>query len=165
MKRWHGLIGSQTTLITMRRRPVASCGLPGFLLIALMIALMIAGCGATTAHPIVSERPTPANTPTPTPNQSGSSVDRVVPALALRNPAATMLDISLSLTFDQLSGATQSMTEVGLSFMCGGRSVQFTGDERVSCNGVDYPLTNRAAVFRALRAPTAQVSGTTLRCT
>jgi hypothetical protein len=75
-----------------------------------------------------------------------------------------MLDISLSLTFDQLSGATQSMTEVGLSFMSGGRSVQFTGDERVSCNGVDFPLTNRAAVFQALRAPTAQVSGTTLRC-
>jgi hypothetical protein len=141
--------------ISERRQFVTSCALPGFLL----VALMLAGCGATT-HLAQSERPTPM----PSPSRSGSIVDRVGPTRTLLNPSSATLDVTLSLTFDQLSGAAESMTEVGLGFMVGGQNISFAGDERVSCNGVEFPLKDRAAVFQALRAPTSQVVGTVLRC-
>ena len=56
------------------------------------------------------------------------------------------------------------MTEGGLGFESGAKSIHFAGDERISCNGVEFPTKDRSAVFPALRAPTAQGVGTTLRC-
>lgn len=49
-------------------------------------------------------------------------------------------------------------------FISGGQSVQFAGDERVTCDGRDLSLKNRAAVFQVLRAPAARVAGTTVTC-
>jgi hypothetical protein len=153
MTAWHRLVGFITT---SWRQFGSLCALSSFLL----VVLIVAGCGATTTHPGISERSAPA----PSPSSSGSVVDRVTPTLVLRNPPSTTLDVSLSLTFDQLSGAVEPMTEGGLGFESGGQDISFAGDERVSCNGVEFPLKDRAAVFQALRAPTAQVVGTTLRC-
>jgi hypothetical protein len=144
-----------TSTGTAHHKATASWALSGFL----FIALMIAGCGATTRS-VGRKQPTS----TPSPYSAASSVDRIGPTLILRNPSPNTLDVSLSLTFDQLSGAVESMTEVGLGFMSGGEDISFGGDEHVSCSGVEFPLKDRAAVFQALRAPTAQVVGTTLRC-
>ena len=91
-------------------------------------------------------------------------MDRVTPTLILRNAPSTTLDVSLSLTFEQLSGDAQPMTEVGLGFDSGGQAIQFAGNERVSCNGVEFALKDRTAVFQALREPTVKAVGTILHC-
>jgi len=56
------------------------------------------------------------------------------------------------------------MTDVGLGFSQGQNFVQFAGSERVTCNGTDLPLKDRAAMFQIIHAPTAQVVGMTVRC-
>jgi hypothetical protein len=85
--------------------------------------------------------------------------------VVLRDPAPGTLDISLSLTFDQLSGDSEPMTEVGLAFLSGDQTVQFADNERVTCNGAALSLKDRVAVFQVLRVPTAQAAGTTIQCT
>lgn len=56
------------------------------------------------------------------------------------------------------------MAEVGLGFQSGGQSVQFAGNERLTCDGTTLPPHNRAADFQVIRAPAAQLVGTTIRC-
>ena len=48
-----------------------------------------------------------------------------------------MLAVSMSVTFHQSIGDTQQMVEIGLVFKSGGKAVQVTGSERVTCNRVD----------------------------
>jgi hypothetical protein len=84
--------------------------------------------------------------------------------VVLRNPSPDTLDISLSLTFDQPIGDTQPMVEVGLGFASGDHTIQFAGDERVTCDGANLPLKDRAAVFQVLRAPAVQEAGKTVHC-
>lgn len=126
----------------------------------LLLALILAGCGATAA-----DSPGGASTATRLPPSGrASQVDRYVAPVILRNPAPSALDVSLSVTIDQQTGDTQSMVEIGLSISSGGRIVQFAGDERVTCNGAALSLKDRAAVFQVLRAPAARVAGTTIHC-
>ena len=148
---WRSLMRLQTT--------PRHCIMVSWVLTSLL-ALTLLGCGATTAPLAAGDQ----HTPVPSPTSPGFIVDRVGPSLILQNPSPDTLDVSLSLTFDQLSGSVESMTEVGLGFMSAGQDISFGGDEHVSCNGVEFPLKDRAAVFQALRAPTAQVVGTTLHC-
>ncbi|MGZ6392283.1 MAG: hypothetical protein ACXWQZ_23840, partial [Ktedonobacterales bacterium] len=56
------------------------------------------------------------------------------------------------------------ITDVGLSFSQGEQIVQFAGNERVTCNGAELALKNRAATFQILHAPVTQAAGTTVRC-
>lgn len=65
---------------------------------------------------------------------------------------------------EQETGDAQLMADVGLSFSQGEHIVQFAGNERVTCNGADLALKNRAATFQILHAPASQVAGTTMRC-
>ena len=148
---WRSLMRLQTT--------ARHCIMVSWVLTSLL-ALTLLGCGATTAPLAAGDQ----HTSVPSPTSPGFIVDRVGPSLILQNPSPDTLDVSLSLTFDQLSGSVESMTEVGLGFMSAGQDISFGGDEHVSCNGVEFPLKDRAAVFQALRAPTAQVVGTTLHC-
>lgn len=95
---------------------------------------------------------------------SSSQADRMLPLTILHNAAPSLLDVSMYVTFDQQIGDSAPQTEVGLGFLSGAQGVEFAGDEHVRCNGVDLPTKNRAADFQVLRAPTAQVAGTTVRC-
>jgi hypothetical protein len=126
----------------------------------ILLALLAAGCGATTLQ---DSGASPASTPAPM--AQTSQADRAVTPVFLRNPAPDKLDVSMAVTFDQVSSDPQPMMEVGLEFLSGGRTVQFTGDERLICDGTALSPKNRAATFQVLRAPTAQVAGTTIRCT
>ena len=126
----------------------------------LLLALSVAGCGAAATR---SPGGTYSTT-TPVPSGQGSESDKYVPPVILRNPAPGTLDISLSVQINQQTGDAQSMTEIGLGFLSAGQTVQFAGDERVACNGADLSLKNRTAGFQVLRAPSAQVAGTTLHC-
>ena len=125
------------------------------------LVLLIAGCGATGADAPGSHHP--AQTPTAV-VQVSLPEDRAAESMPLRNPSPSVLDIALSVTFDQPTAGATAMTEVGLSFQSGGKVVQFTGDERVTCQGAALSLKDRFAVFQVLRAPTAQVAGVTIRC-
>jgi hypothetical protein len=138
------------------RRPLAHTSAPACLA---LLALLLAGCGATVADG-------PGGSPTGTPGYpaSASSVDRAVPPVILRNPAPGTLDVSMYVTFDQGVGDTQLMAEVSLGFDSGGQSVQFAGNERLTCDGTTLPPHNRVAVFQVVRAPAAQLVGTTIRC-
>lgn len=84
--------------------------------------------------------------------------------VVLHNPAPGMLDVSMGVTFNQSSGDTDLEAEVDLTFSSGGHSVQFTGDERVTCEGVTLSSNNRIAEFQVLHAPAVQEAGKTLHC-
>ena len=127
----------------------------------LLLALTMAGCTATMTDPPGGFHPT--NTAAPAGQES--QADQAVTPVVLRNPVPGVLDVSLVVTFDQESGDTQPMIEVGLAFLSNGHTVQFAGDERVTCDGNDLSLKNRDAVFQVLRAPTAQVAGASIQCT
>jgi hypothetical protein len=126
----------------------------------LLLALLIAGCGAAASPDIAG----PARGLTSVPSGSSSIADRLGPMVVLHNPAPGTLAVSMAVTFDQSAGDTQQMLVIGLGFESGGESVQFAGNERVTCNGVDLPLKYRAADFQVLSQPAAQVIGTTVRC-
>ncbi len=130
----------------------------------ILLALVVAGCGATATEVPGGASSAPTNAGTPAVFSSGSTGDRVIPSVVLRNPSPGTLDISLSLTFDQLIGDTQPMVEVGLGFASGDHTIQFAGDERVTCDGANPPLKDRAAVFQVLRAPAVQEAGKTVHC-
>lgn len=139
------------------RYSIVSYSVPACLI---AVTLMFTGCGATIAalpsgaHP--AERPTMA--------AQGSRSDHLLMPVVLRNPAPGTLDISVSVAFDQPTTDESAMLEVGLSFLSGGKVVQFAGDERVTCQGAALSLKGHVAVFRVLRAPTARVAGATIRC-
>jgi hypothetical protein len=139
------------------RYAVTTHRVPAYLI---ALVLLITGCGTTSANRPGARHP--AETPTAVVRVSLS--DRADVPVLLRNPSPSILDISLSVTFDQPTAGGPAMTEVGLSFQSGGKVVQFTGDERVTCQGARLSLKDRSAVFQALRAPTAQMAGTTIRC-
>lgn len=127
-------------------------------LLLVALALIIAGCGATVAD-------SPGGTPPVGVSTEVSFADQAVPPMILRDPAPGLLDLSMSVTFDQASSDSTPMTEVGLAFLSGGHSVQFAGNEHGTCNGTALPLKGRVAVFQVLRLPTAQAVGTMIRCT
>lgn len=139
------------------RHAITAHWMPAYLI---ALALLIAGCGATSA----AAPGAPHHVGTPTAALQVSLSDRAGEPMLLRNPAPSILDIALSVTFDQPTAGDTPMTEVGLSFQSGGKVVQFTGDERVTCQGAALSLKGRFAVFQVLRAPTAQVAGATIRC-
>lgn len=134
------------------------------LLILVVLALILAGCGATmTDSPGGARSVRPAST-RGTFGQ-GSETDHAAVPVIMRDPAPGMLDITMTVTFEQQSGDTQPMTEVDLAFLSGDHPVQFAGNEHINCDGVVLSLKDRVAVFQVLRAPTAQVAGTTVQCT
>lgn len=139
------------------RYAITTHGAPAYLI---ALVLLIAGCGATSAD--APETRHLAQTPTAVVQVSLSDGPDV--PVILRNPSPSALDISLSVTFDQPTAGDPAMTEVGLGFRSGGKVVQFTGDERLTCQGAALSLKDRFAVFQALRAPTAQMTGATIRC-
>ena len=126
----------------------------------LLLALTVAGCGAAATRSLGGA----SSSTTPVPTAQGSDSDEILPSVILRNPAPGTLDVSLSVQIDQQIGDAQLMTDVTLGFSSGGRTVQFAGDERVTCNGADLSLKNRPATFPLLWAPSAQGAGTTLHC-
>ena len=134
---------------------------PLYPLVLIVLVLILASCGAT-----MTDAPGGAG---PASTQvsfgQGSESDHAVAPVVLRDPAPGALDILMTVSFDQLSGDPEPMTEVGLAFHSGVHSVQFAGNERVTCDSVAFPLKDRVAVFQVLRAPTAQVAGTTVQCT
>src|SRR5260221_14060729 len=69
----------------------------------------------------------------------------------LRNPAPSVLDVSMSVTFDHRAGDADTRVDVELTFLSGEHAVQFAGDERVTCDGVDLPVKNRVAVLQVLQ--------------
>ncbi len=124
----------------------------------MLLALVISGC---TNQPL-----SPAGGTSHSDNTMGSpsSDVAVAPPVVLRDPAPGTLTVNMFVNMSQESADTQNMTMVGLSFSQGDRIVQFAGNERVTCNGADLALKNRAATFQIVHAPTAQVAGTTVRC-
>ena len=123
----------------------------------MLLALVSAGCGTTPPSPAGSSH---SNDVAGTAHRS----DVAVPPVVLHDPAPGTLSVSMSINIGQGNGGTQNMTEVGLSFFQGEHIVQFAGNERVTCNGVDLALKNRAVTFEILNAPATQVAGTTVRC-
>lgn len=141
------------------------------LIVPLVLTPILVGCGTTVTDSPGGARPArPTSTQVSLGQGSGqgsgqaSESDHAVPPVVLRDPAPGTLDISMALTFDQPSGDSQPMTEVGLAFLAGDHTVQFAGNERVACDGATLSLKDRVAVFQVLREPTAQAVGTTVQC-
>jgi hypothetical protein len=131
--------------------------------------LALGGCGleATTqsAPPHHTLVPTVPASPTVAMLVNGPvASDGGVPPVIVHNPAPGTLSVDVSVEVNQGIQDTQSMTDVGLGFYQGQNVVQFAGSERVTCNGTDLPLKDRAAFFELIHAPTAQVVGMTVRC-
>jgi len=125
------------------RSGIASC--------LLLLALLIVGCDAG---------------PTATVSEpgSGSQVDYVVTPVVLRNPAPSVLEVIMAVRFDRQAGDPDTQVDVRLSFLSEGHPVQFAGDERVNCDGVDLALQNRAATFQVFHGSAAQATGATIHC-
>src|SRR5260370_41236220 len=56
-------------------------------------------------------------------------------------------------------------TTVALPFQANGQNVQFTGHERLECNGSALPIHSQFAGFQLAQAPTNTLEGRTFRCT
>lgn len=123
----------------------------------MLLALVSAGCGTTPPSPAGGSHSSVVT-------GSSQSSDAAVPPVVLHDPAPGTLSVFMWVNVEQLTGDAQLMTDVGLSFSQGENIVQFAGNERVTCNGVDLALKNRAATFAILNAPASQVAGTTVRC-
>ncbi len=82
----------------------------------------------------------------------------------LRNPAPSVLDVTMSVTFDRRAEDADTLVDVELAFLSGEHAVQFAGDERVTCDGVDLALKNRAADFQVFHGSAAQAAGATIHC-
>jgi hypothetical protein len=143
-------------------RKMSYAGLQGtFLcLLGVIIVSALAGCGTTAPNAGTGKHPAQ-----PTATLSSVSIsDQAVPPIVLRNPSPDQLDVTLSVTIDQQIGDAQPQIEVGLGFESQGKTVQFSGDEHVSCDGATVDLKNRYAIFQVFRAPATQVVGKTVHC-
>jgi hypothetical protein len=109
----------------------------------LLLALLIAGCVATGPR---------------------SHGDDVAPPVVLRNPTPSVLDVMMGVNFDRQPGDTDTRVDVVLSFLSQGHPVQFAGDERVTCDGMDLSLQNRVADFQVLQTSAAQAVGVIIHC-
>ena len=89
------------------RRHVPACWAPSCLL---LLALAIAGCGLVNTHSAGGD----SAATTPDPSGSGSVADQVAPSVVLCGPLPGMLEVSTAVTFEQQTGDTQPMFEVGL---------------------------------------------------
>jgi hypothetical protein len=72
------------------------------------------------------------------------------------------LAVSLHLTMGDYMVGSRDITEMGISFASGARSVQFVRDERLACNGI--PLFRGGVVFAA-KLPTKTLAGKPVTCT
>lgn len=140
-------------------RPVTRHGIMAYVVGAclMLLALVISGCAN---QPVSHAGGTSSSDNT----MGSSSSDAAAPPVVLRDPAPGTLSVTMFVDMSQDSGDTQNMTTVGLSFSQGDHTVQFAGNERVTCNGADLALKDRAATFQIVHAPTAQVAGTTVQC-
>lgn len=129
-----------------------------------LVALLLAGCGATIADSPGGVAGQSTSTIAISTGVAVSYADSGAPPVILRNPAPGTLDVSMSVTFDQGIGDTQLMAEVDLGLQSGDKSVQLTGDERLTCDGTALQVHDRIAVFQVIRAPAAQLAGTTIHC-
>jgi hypothetical protein len=82
----------------------------------------------------------------------------------LGNPAPSDLDVSMTVAFDHAAEDADTSVAVGLGFLSGGHTIQFAGDERVTCDGVNLPLKDHAAVFQVLQTSAARAVGVTIHC-
>jgi hypothetical protein len=128
--------------------------------VALLLALVTAGCGAQRiGTPAISQGMTTSATP-----GQGTMVDRAVPPIVLRDPPPGQLDVQFSVQVDGITPGTPVMDEIGLAFLTEGKNVQFAGSERVICDGKDLPIHGPAISGQLVRAPAAQLAGTTIAC-
>lgn len=146
--------------------------------VALVLAVLVTGCGsALTSRPSVtntpSVEPSPASTGPATvasvpeaaadPTGSPMDVDRWggPPPLIMKDFSPANLALSLYLHMGGYDAAGRNITELVISFSSGGRSVQFVGDEGITCNGV--PLQRGGAVFDG-KVPTETLAGKPVTC-
>lgn len=149
-----------TPTATGRQRPSTRLRGTVFCLLGVIIVSALAGCGTTGPNAAIAKQ---LAQPTAT-RSSGSIIDQAVPPIVLRNPSPDQLDVSLSVTIDQQISDAQPQIEVGLGFESQRKTVQFSGDERVSCDGATVDLKNQYAIFEIFRAPAAQAIGKTVHC-
>src|SRR5258708_12853097 len=86
---------------------------------------------------------------------SRSQSDIGAPPILLRDPSPGQLAAYINVTIGGYERTTRETTSVGLSFSSNGRLVQFTGHERLTCNGTAVPLQNQFASFQVPQSPTS----------
>lgn len=145
----HGSLSHQATRHRIAAHGACAC--------LMLLALVIAGCGTSPLSPAGGSH---SSTVVSTTHNSDAAPSPVV----LHDPAPGTLNVSMWVNVEQVTGDAQLMADVGLSFSQGEQIVQFAGNERVTCNGADLALKNRAATFQILHAPVTQAAGTTMRC-
>jgi hypothetical protein len=82
----------------------------------------------------------------------------------LRDPPPGELDVVLSLQIDGTTTGAPVIEALALAFISQGKSVQFAGTERLTCDGRDVPIHSSAGGGQLVSAPAAQVAGTTIAC-
>lgn len=135
-----------------------------------LIALVSLVCGFLIS--CGSQNPTSVLRPgtvssTAGPQQSESAVsqaDRWVPPVILRNPSPGQLDVYVIVTMGGYERSSREMTTIGLDFEYRGKTVQFAGSERLTCNGSAISLHNRAAAFQIADAPSRALEGRPFTC-
>src|SRR5258708_34659304 len=85
--------------------------------------------------------------------------------ILLRDPSPGELAAYITVTIGGYERTTRETTTVGLSFSSNGHLVQFTGHERLTCNGPAVPLQNQFASFQVAQAPTRALEGHPFSCT
>jgi len=87
------------------------------------------------------------------------------PPILLRDPSPGQLAAYINVTIGGYERTTRETTSIGLSLSSNGRLVQFTGHERLTCNGTAVPLQNQFASFQVAQAPTSILEGHPFSCT
>ena len=125
----------------------------------LALALVAAGCGSTTPRTGGSTAPLTTTSP-----GQGAQIDRAIPPIVLRDPPSGQLDVQFSVQIDGNTPGTPVMDEIGVAFLAEGKMVQFAGSERVTCDSRDLPIHSSSPSGQLVRAPAAQLAGTSIAC-
>lgn len=142
------------------------------LLSVVILALLIialAGCGSqaiSTLRPATSGTGQTGQTGQLNTGQTDTSqIDRASPPILLSNPLPGQLEAYVIVTMGGYDLISRTTTTIAVSFSNNGRIVQFTGQERLRCNGQDVSIHGIDATFQVAQAPTNTLAGRTYSCT
>ena len=91
---------------------------------------------------------------------SSSQSSRTLSPILLSNPSPGQLEASINMMIGGYDRTAREMTSIALDFASHGRSVQFVGNEHLTCNGTTIQLHNQIASFQIAEAPTITLRGT-----